>query len=354
MLGLPPALRMFMTYWADYDLAMSLWLAAHFQASVPHDMVYALLGLAPKDESALIIPDYSKPVEAVYFDVYKSLILHSKSLSCVLFNRTCHSGHGPSWILQVAPRLSAAPLWANDGTFKAAANVPMDIYFKDDSRHMVAMGIKIGVLDAVVGPHSQIQQSQPPHRSEEQPDELESTAELPSAVSFRNFMEDLKVFRQTLSSDDDLEGLWRTLAMDHDMSDLDNPITPAPRHFGEEFEVATGCKDVPADYEPDLPPDMKRPHYLQFSKFLYNVLDSTQNRCFFRTACGKMGLGPYDSKEGDVVAALFGAERFFMLRPISTGYQVVGDAYVQGGMFGEFVSAYVNGDDSAVEEFVLC
>ncbi|KAF4450155.1 HET-domain-containing protein [Fusarium austroafricanum] len=335
LFALPPALLMFTTYWAGYDLAMSLWMAPHFQASVPHDMVYALLGVVPADQSALVIPDYSKPIESVYFEVYKSMILHSNSLDIILINRICYNGQGPSWFLDVAPRLTVGPLWADKdkGNFKAAADVPMEVSFKDESRHLVSKGIRIGVLDTVVGPNR--------------------IAQLPTAANFRRFVEEIKAFAQGLSLNDDHEDLWRTLVMDHDTSDLLSPITPAPQHFGEIFDEAIDRKEVPADYRRYLSPDTRKEDDLQLSKFIYNMVDSTQNRCFFRTSCGKMGLGPYDSKPGDVVAALFGAKRFFMLRPIPTGYEVVGDAYIQGGMSGEFMSEYLNGDVSAVDEFVL-
>ncbi|KAM5370580.1 hypothetical protein ACJZ2D_008406 [Fusarium nematophilum] len=354
MFGIPSALRMSMTYWAGYDLDMLLWLAPHFEASVSHDMVYALLGLASKEESALIDPDYSKPIEEVYADVYKNLVLHSKSLSCILFNRIGYHGRGPSWILDVAPRLSAGPAWVNGETthFKAAASVPMDVHFDDGTRRLTAKGVKIGVLEAVVGPNSQT----PAPPSDEQPaTTAESMAQLPNVIAFSKFLQELGKFGQTLSNDDDREAFWRTAVMDSDLSDLDDPVTPAPERFKEKFQVVMCDGELPADYQPDLPPEARRAHYWNGAKLLSNLMDSTQNRCFFRMACGKMGLGPYDSREGDVVAAVFGAERFFVLRPVvPAGYEVVGDAYVRGGMEGEFLEAYLNGDESAVEEFVIC
>lgn len=347
--GFPLALHMGLVYSNGNNLPMLLWCAPRFKASVPHDMVYALLGLATGEESALVIPDYSKPIESVYAELYLSLMLHSKSLASILFNRINHDGRGPSWILDLKPRLDFGSAWVRESKekpFEAATNVPMDINFDNETRYLAAKGIKIGVLDVVVGPHSQITASPSPGGSEEQPG-------IAGIARFTKFYQELKAFSQTLSVDE-REGFWRITVMDYDLHNWDDPKTPAPQHFAEEFEVAMGEQEIPADYGPDLSPEARRQDYFLKSKYVANLTESTRNRCFFRTTSGKMGLGPYDSKKGDVVAALFGAERFLVLRPISTGYELVGDAYVQGGMFGEFLSAYLNGDRSVMEEFILC
>lgn len=351
--GPPSAARMFMTYYAGYDLEGLLGLAIFFQASVTHDLIYGLLDLVPDEEKHLVIPDYSKPIKSVYTDICKGLILHSQSLGSILYNRMSCYGQRPSWISGVVPRIPTGPLWSNDETaFQAATTLPMRICPKDLTQHLAVKGIRIGILDSVIGPHHHPLVSELRQQAEAQFRNITPDYKPPIALEFEEFLWEVKKYSEALS-DDDLEGVWRTLVMDHDMTDIDDPIRPAPKDFGKDFELLR-TEELPASLEPDMQEQERLITYFNQSRFLRNVVNNTKNRCFFRTTCGKMGLGPYCSIQGDVIAALFGGERFFLLRPASTGYEVIRDAYVHGGMYGEFVSTCLNGDDSAVEEFMLC
>ncbi|KAJ0122501.1 Heterokaryon incompatibility protein 6 [Diaporthe amygdali] len=66
------------------------------------------------------------------------------------------------------------------------------------------------------------------------------------------------------------------------------------------------------------------------------------DQVFFLTASGMMGLGPWDTRVGDEVWILNGANNPFVIRPrhhFDTGdaFDSVGCAYVQGIMFGEWL-----------------
>lgn len=66
------------------------------------------------------------------------------------------------------------------------------------------------------------------------------------------------------------------------------------------------------------------------------------NQVFFLTASGMMGLGPWDTRVGDEVWILNGANNPFVIRPrhhfdTDDGFDFVGCAYVQGIMFGEWL-----------------
>jgi hypothetical protein len=89
-------------------------------------------------------------------------------------------------------------------------------------------------------------------------------------------------------------------------------------------------------------------------RFVRNLERCLLNRSFFTTACGRMGIGPYRSKHGDVVAVLYGGDFCFVLRRRGNQYELVGDAYTHGIMKGELFEGG-NGDqmpDSQV--FTLC
>ncbi|SPJ92807.1 uncharacterized protein FTOL_13772 [Fusarium torulosum] len=358
-LGVPSAVRMHLAYMNHpADLGFLLHLAPEFEATDPHDKVYALLGLVSKEESSLIIPDYSKPIESVYIEMYRSLILYFKTLRYLLFNRVSYDGQGPSWIPCATKTLCFRFPWTPDIVqLKATAKVTLDIRFDNLMHHLTAKGIEIGFLDVIIGPNSQIQAPSalpggsvstagPPQRAQ-------PIDELPSAINNQKFFCQLCAFGRTLSKNA-RECFWRALVMDFDLTDLENRITPAPTHFEEEFEVLAGIRAMPANFEPDLPFKTRCQHWCTSSKFFRNFVECTHNRCFFRTSCNKMGLGPYDSKQGDVVVALFGAGRFVVLRPTFKGYELVGDAYIQGAEDEKFLLAYSKGDDSDMKDFVIC
>ena len=61
----------------------------------------------------------------------------------------------------------------------------------------------------------------------------------------------------------------------------------------------------------------------------------SENRLFFITKQGYIGMGPSSLQEGDTVCILFGGYNPFILRPVrddSDSFRLVGDAYVDGVM----------------------
>jgi hypothetical protein len=62
------------------------------------------------------------------------------------------------------------------------------------------------------------------------------------------------------------------------------------------------------------------------------------------TKTGLICNGLHEVKEGDAIAALQGADRLFVLRPVGDKYRLVGDSYVSGLMFGEAYKG-LNPDD---------
>ena len=67
------------------------------------------------------------------------------------------------------------------------------------------------------------------------------------------------------------------------------------------------------------------------------IMGVTRRRRFFQTSSGRLGLGPGDMREGDVVAVLFGGAWPFILRPEIGHYRMVGPCYLEGIMHGEAI-----------------
>lgn len=67
------------------------------------------------------------------------------------------------------------------------------------------------------------------------------------------------------------------------------------------------------------------------------TLGPTRGRVFFTSSTGYVGLAPSGAKEGDLVFVVMGADVPFILRPYDDGYELIGEAYVQGVMDGEVI-----------------
>ncbi|KAK1010737.1 hypothetical protein B0A54_01176 [Friedmanniomyces endolithicus] len=65
------------------------------------------------------------------------------------------------------------------------------------------------------------------------------------------------------------------------------------------------------------------------------TLGPTRGRNMFASSTGYLGLVPHGTREGDVVFVVRGADVPYVLRQYEGGYELIGEAYVQGIMEGE-------------------
>ena len=78
---------------------------------------------------------------------------------------------------------------------------------------------------------------------------------------------------------------------------------------------------------------------------------SVHGRSFFSTKYGRIGLGPPHTKPGDTVCILYNAYTPFIIRPrggtlTSTSNEFIGEAYVDGLMYGEALRTAERGPDT--------
>ena len=66
-----------------------------------------------------------------------------------------------------------------------------------------------------------------------------------------------------------------------------------------------------------------------------------------------IGVGPNVMQPRDQLCILFGGQQLYVLRPKAGLYQLVGECFVEGLMWGEGLQAYENGEQE-VQEFCLC
>jgi hypothetical protein len=73
--------------------------------------------------------------------------------------------------------------------------------------------------------------------------------------------------------------------------------------------------------------------------YMLSILEAWRHRSFFATSDGRVGLGPEHLQEGDIVCIIVNAYTPFVLRPRRDnegGFELIGEAYVDGIMHGEF------------------
>jgi hypothetical protein len=250
---------------------------------------------------------------------------------------------GLSRILEFGHPLPSGPIWANeDYNLKASGGIFISPTFDLKSSLLSCRGVRLGPLREVIGPFMTLQNS-----GDTAPADFATLAE--GHVNSGRFSR-LSKFSKDVPPDD-WETFWRACVLVADYRDWDNLVYPAPEIFGELARVYFGRKNIPEGLE--LCPGGEQAGFLEYvSPFSMNIDVAMVNRCFICTESGKwMGWGPMCARPGDIVAILFGGDFCFVLRPKGQHFELVGDAYAQGVMDGEF--AKVNRETLA-EEFVLC
>jgi hypothetical protein len=90
-----------------------------------------------------------------------------------------------------------------------------------------------------------------------------------------------------------------------------------------------------------------------WTQYMVDSLRVCQNRRFFVTKKGYLGIGPTTLKEGDLCCVLFGATVPFILRKLGSQYLLVGECYIHGIMRGE-VLKWCQSGNLVEEEIRIC
>lgn len=163
------------------------------------------------------------------------------------------------------------------------------------------------------------------------------------------------------------ESFWRMLIG----GTKNNSHGLSPKFYRHLFDVARGVEkrlqadsDQGSDFKDEIyqrlakQRDSNVTEEEQFQRYIARFTVKTfsmVNRKFFSAGGKMMGLGPYRTKPGDRICILYGCSRPVILRKVgneSTNDRLVGDAYVEGFMFGEAMKGIDDGS-YVKEEFHL-
>ncbi|KAG4430207.1 hypothetical protein IFR05_014309 [Cadophora sp. M221] len=347
------------------------------ESSDPRDKIYALLGLCPRCDTSMIIPDYSKSVAEVFARVAAHSISEWANLVPLqAYYGSKRAAHNlPSWVPDYSDQYSH-PQRYHSLVFPQHLNFSAGIKKCDGEQTTMAYALSSnaneivlsGVYLDTVGFSSQ----SPVHTKYEGLDSTmrlqnskDRTHKIQQAVKLwemqavktadasqlfvsrkgpfpgsTNYQKQSKI--ETIS-----EAFWRTL-MAGRMSYHEGHEIPPSAIYQEYFEVWMGRAPVPEEFKllnTNLCPDAIKE---LFTKPLTDaIIPKCHGRSFILTRRGTMGLAPARTIVGDVVAVLEGGNVPFILRHLEERkvenvpeyYSLVGESYIHGIMDGEVMCA---------------
>lgn len=317
------------------NLDWLLRLTRRFKATDPRDKLFAMLGLV--DDGSIIEPSYTTSFEQVLAKFVVGHVEQYTSLRVLLGNRYGEeevgtAQLGPSWVPELlvderAPAVGLLPTVDYDDRLQAAGSRPAVASFDDSLSCLFCRGVSIGQISKVIGPLVV---------EEAIGGEAQNILGSYTSLGHDKVFGQLRDFCRGLSNDDQRETFWRTLCLNCTWTSDMDPITPAPDDFASGGKVMFGLGTIP-DYFM-----LGAPYLERYRSYVYpfstSLMKALTNRAFVVTEEGRMGIGPYLVKEGDLVTVMFGAALCLVLRLVDGHrYKLVGDAYVHGVMQGELV-----------------
>ncbi|KAK5126892.1 hypothetical protein LTR85_008250 [Meristemomyces frigidus] len=339
-----------------------------FESTDPRDRVFGVLGIFKGkaqlmahisralfgDFPPLLAPDYKKPLMEVYRDATRYMIEESNSLDVFQFmyhraDGVASDANWPSWVprwheLQVgggrqggggrnpiplsnffqASNEDLDSIWRGSlyrvsklTRSAASSKLKLCAAFDDHSSTMQAQGLRVDVvarttpvmtgefLDNVIGWWSAL---------------LDTTyGEGYTGPGIRQTDLALTLLAGT--------GSQGRLATDEELLDF----VAFVKYIDQRQEIPPSLHDI-AGGRMDVDEDTRRA-----ARYSYSSFQGCNQRRFFKTKAGTLGVGPRTLQEGDNLSVLRGCRWPCLLRPSGEEYELVGCCYARGIMFGEAV-----------------
>ena len=330
----------------------------NLQCRDPRDTIFAMIAISSDITELSISPDYSKSIARVLLEATVALLQHDKSTKLYCFLLTCLADNlsdptHPSWALH--PRSLAHPEahFLGFGIWKPHPNHshPAPPRFLLNMSVLVLRG---RILDRISYSSRAVW----------------SRGSVILGIYDKNYIDTLGAFASSLSLTilklgitlENAAALFRVLVA-NSFIHSEKLRTEKAAHIFWCFlcSLATDLKEVADPIGADFSAEASNlfsflmslatllfgddagsfPFADKFSKAEYNIGLGTHHRIVFngRSFCvteqNRFCNGMNQVVEGDVIAALEGADRLYILRPYRGRYRLVGDAYVDGLMKGE-------------------
>lgn len=366
------------------------------QATDPRDKIYAFLGIANKLRSPFIgghnyiAPDYAMPIEQVFADAARSLMLSYQSLdllSHVQDASLTKTLNLPSWVPDYTVGLQPYPLrfrgkchWSASGSLRWEPNVEL---LKENLLEVQGFYVDNVSETSLLPTQSEYQEGEGRVSSSEtlKPGSSATLAWASTVSLTLSLPPDYAALALSGRRITRIEALWRTL-----VANTYSREHPAPSFAGRLFidyvvnlqirqSLAHWPNNLDFQAHHDLTSEVKAPSWHQlfasepehsayglqaykqrFTDIMEKIFSGTYSpiglaqlqheieassgsvRRIFRTRSGLLGTGPRSIREGDEVWILAGANVPFVLRRVESDnnrHTLVGEAYVHGLMHGD-------------------
>ena len=278
----------------------------------PHDAVYAMLGIAVPGSTSGIFIDYDRPVEQVYTEVAIRLLSSSRDISLLYHAPGTRQLQLSSWVPDFSVPADSRSFFLP--SYSASGNLKSRVQFSSNADLMKVEGYEIDFLV----------------------EHAESGSGDRSVIDKAQYIGNI-IQRWQEHGLSNTRDLWRTLIGDHPFREYSH--CPAPAEFEQKYEALFEGGPIPDEFGPELTSGER---WWEFIKPYALAMDATlAGRSIFMTRKGMLGIGPRNVRNGDLVCVLLGGDVPFILREVDRGERLnvlVGDAYVQGLMYGEAVN----------------
>ena len=316
------------------NLTKALFLSYNFQCNDSRDKIYAMFGLANKEQVHDLRPDYTKHVQEVYQNLATSLITNDNCLDIL-----CCVNH-PQRIEGLS---SWVPDWTSDVTIQRTLNVSWgwskksghdlnkqsnpNIFFSDDMRTLFVQGEVIGSIE-----------------------------ETGQTMPYMGYVEVIPVWRDLARNAGSVDGesfpnnYWRTLLADDSRGGAERDHYNRLNYDRWQYwNLASYGKPLSPDYEPR---EFLADDHVKSKEFHETMVEICTGRKLFTMNRNVLGLAPSEARSGDLVCILRGGPVPFVVRKntLDGSHSLIGECYVQGHMNQQPLSC---SSQDAVELFAL-
>lgn len=332
------------------DLLAETFVGVEVSPSLDRDRIYPLLGIASDTKSLGITSDYRKStsVNSIYIQAARAMITagHIDLLS-LSQNRDRESGL-PSWV----------PDW-RDKIMRPSGGLPMDTPFAASGRHTFVpseeqknphshsislKGYSIDVIeDLIPGWTPRPTASDDDWRDLDR--YLRSVRNLCSISNSKLSNNGLDIYHTEADKDN---GHIRIPIADQETTTEQFGVSSTQRATVESAKRYAHLEEHMRQHPNPVSPEAGTAHGIQAMTYITDMKNQVFRRPFI-TSKGYVGLVPDHAEAWDLLVVLRGGKFPYVLKAREDGtYGLIGDAYVHGIMYGEFVE-----EEPSAEEFVL-
>jgi Heterokaryon incompatibility protein (HET) len=310
------------------------------EATDPKDMIYSLVGLSTAHQDPRFILDYSRSVCQVYTDAVEYEVSTPKDLTIICAMPRWDSPHKlPSWVPDWSFGALGSSLLEDSSKhqFAAAGSSDAEAKFPEDKKILYAKGIVLNNT-SIVG-------------------EVPKMHDLDEYNASATFIRWHKLLESETEDSISLEGAFcETILRERYQEDDVLKWRSKPDFFRWLLGAYTRAIQVVC---PDIKLDAKLVNIASYKASWRSPLDDeilgsvlvklTAEMLFGRrvfvsnSKLGQTGIGPESIVEGDVICVLLGCQLPVILRPEKSHYIYLGEAYVDGYMYGKAMDELAQG-----------